>query len=149
MGKLTEQLDNHTRIGLDTSIFIYHLEEHPRYRSLTQELLSGIEAGRWMALVSILALMELTVRPWQLRQPDVVRTYEEALAHFPNAILMDVTRDVARQAAQIRAQYNLRPADALHVATALAHDATAFVTNDGDFTRVEEIEILILRDFAN
>ncbi len=46
MGKLTEQLSDHTRIGLDTSIFIYHLERHPRYLCLTQELLSGIEAGR-------------------------------------------------------------------------------------------------------
>jgi len=148
MGRLTEQLGAHPRIGLDTSIFIYHLEHHPRYFPLTHELLSGVEAGRWEALASTVTLMELTVRPWQLKRPDVARAYEEALAYFPNLMLVDVTRDVARRAAQIRAQYNLRPADALHIATALAHDATAFVTNDRDFVRLDAPSIITLSDFV-
>ncbi len=148
MGRLTERLDDHTRIGLDTSIFIYHLEHHPRYFPLTQELLSGVEAGRWTAVTSTVALMELTVRPWQLECPEVARAYEDALAQFPHLALADVTRDVARRAAQLRAQHNLRPADALHVATALAHDATAFVTNDQDFARLDVPDIILLGEFV-
>jgi predicted nucleic acid-binding protein len=148
MGRLTEQLGDHARIGLDTSIFIYHLEQHPRYLPLTQELLSGVEAGRWAAVTSTVALMELTVRPWQLERPDAARAYEEALVQFPHLTLADVTQDVARQAAQLRAQYNLRPADALHVATALVYDATAFVTNDQDFAQLDVPDILLLSDFV-
>jgi predicted nucleic acid-binding protein len=68
--------------------------------------------------------------------------------HFPNLTLVDVTRDVARQAAKLRARYHLRPADALHAATALAHNATAFVTNDRDFTQVGDLEIVLLQDFV-
>ena len=147
MGKLTEQLDDHTVIGLDTSIFIYHLEQHPRYFALTQELLSGVEAGRWRAVASTVALMELTVRPWQLERPDVARAYEDALAHFPHLALIDVTRDVARQAAQLRAGHILRPADALHVATALVQEATAFVTNDRDFAPLDALDVVLLSDF--
>jgi predicted nucleic acid-binding protein len=148
MGRLTEQLGDHARIGLDTSVFIYHLEYHPRYLPLTQELLSGVEAGRWAAVTSTVALMELTVRPWQLERADVAHAYEKALVQFPNLTLADVTRDVARQAAQLRAHHNLRPADALHVATALAHDATAFVTNDRDFTQLDVLDVVLLSDFA-
>jgi predicted nucleic acid-binding protein len=94
------------------------------------------------------ALMELTVRPWQLERPDVARAYEDALTEFPHLTLVDVIRDVARQAAQLRAQHNLRPADALHVATALAHDVTAFVTNDRDFARLDTLHIALLSDFV-
>lgn len=148
MGRVTEQLGDHACIGLDTSIFIYHLEYHPRYLPLTQELLSGVEAGRWAAVTSTVTLMELTVRPWQLDRPDVARAYEEALVQFPNLTLTDVTRDVARQAAQLRAQYDLRPADALHIATALVHDATAFVTNDRDFARLDVLNVVLLSDFV-
>ena len=144
MGRLTAPLGDHARIGLDTLIFIYHLEQHPRYLALTRDLLSGIESGRWTAVASTVALMELTVRPWQLERPDVARAYEDALIHFPNLLLADVTRDVARQAAQLRAAYELRPADALHAATALAHEATAFVTNDRDFARFDRLDVVLL-----
>jgi predicted nucleic acid-binding protein len=148
MGRLTEALGSHARIGLDTSIFIYHLERHPRYLRVTQELLSGVESGRWEAVTSTIALMELVVRPWQLERPDVARDYEEALVQFPHLAVIHVTRGVAREAAQLRARYGLRPADALMASTALTQEATALVTNDKDFARLDVIDVLLLSDFV-
>jgi len=46
MGQLSERVATHTLIGLDTSVFIYHLEGHPDYQPLTQELLAGVETGQ-------------------------------------------------------------------------------------------------------
>ena len=93
--------------------------------------------------------MELIVRPWQLGQPAVAREYEALLVHFPHLALADVTRDVARRAAQLRARYRLRPAVALQVATALVHEATAFVSNDRGLARLAPLlDIIILDDFA-
>ncbi len=149
MGSISERLADHTVIGLDTSIFIYHLEAHPRYRHLTQEVLTGVQAGRWNAITSTVTLMELTVRPWQLGRPAVAREYEALLVHFPNLTLVDVTRDVARRAAQLRAGYGLRPADALQVATALLLDATAWMTNDHKLARLDPtLDVVILDDLA-
>jgi len=147
--RLRERLAGHAVIGLDTAIFIYHLEAHPRYRPLTQELLAGIQSGRQTAITSTVTVMELTVRPWQVGRPAVAREYEVLLVHFSHLTLADVTRDVARRAAQLRARYRLRPADALQVATALVHGATAFVTNDRRLTRLRPLlDIIILDDFA-
>jgi predicted nucleic acid-binding protein len=144
---LQDRLSGHTRLGLDTPVFIYHLEQHPRYSALTRVLLSEIESGQRTACTSVVTLMELTVRPWQLDRPDVVRSYETALARFPNLALADVTRDIARQAAQLRAAYRLRPADALQAATALVCGATLFVTNERTLGRLEPaIAILVLED---
>ena len=149
MGHLREYLAGHSVIGLDTAIFIYHLEAHPRYQPLTQELLAGIQAGRQTAIVSTITVMELTVRPWRLGRPNVAREYEALLVHFPHLILADVTRDVARRAAQLRARYHLRPADALQVATALVNEATAFVTNDRRLARLSPLlGIIILDDLS-
>jgi predicted nucleic acid-binding protein len=114
---------------------------------LTQEVLTGVQAGRWNAITSTVTLMELTVRPWQLGRSAVTREYEALLAHFPNLTLVDVTRDVARRAAQLRAGYGLRPADALQVATALLLDATAWVTNDHKLGRLDPtLDVVILDD---
>jgi len=149
MERLREQLAGHAVIGLDTSIFIYHLAAHPRYQPLTQELLAGIQVGRQTAITSTVTVMELTVRPWQIGRPAVGREYETLLVHFPHLTLADVTRDVARRAAQLRARHRLRPADALQVATALVHGATAFVTNDRRLRRLKPVlDIIILDDFA-
>jgi predicted nucleic acid-binding protein len=149
MERLGERLADHAVIGLDTNIFIYHLEAHPRYQSLTQELLAGIQGGRQAAITSTITVMELTVRPWQLGRPAVAREYEALLVHFPHLTVADVTREVARRAAQLRARYRFRPADALQVATALVHRATAFVTNDRRLTQLAPmLEIIILDDFA-
>ncbi len=150
MGTLQDRLTGHTRLGLDTSVFIYHLEQHPRYAALTHALLSEIESGRRTACTSVVTLMELTVRPWQLEQPDIARRYEIALARFPNLTLADVTRDIARQAAQLRAAYRLRPADALQAATALVGGATLLVTNDRDLARLKPlIAVLVLEDVVS
>jgi predicted nucleic acid-binding protein len=149
VGRIGERLAGHTVIGLDTTIFIYHLEAHPRYRPLTQEVLTGVQTGQWKAVTSTVTLMELTVRPWRLGRPAVTREYEALLAHFPNLTLVDVTRDVARRAAQLRAGYGLRPADALQVATALLLDATAWVTNDHKLACLDPTpDVVILDDLA-
>jgi predicted nucleic acid-binding protein len=146
MERLDERLVEHTRIGLDTSVFIYQFESHPRYLPVTRELLSGVQRGQWTAVTSTITIMELTVRPWQLDRPAVAREYEALLAHFPNLDVADVTRDVARQAARLRATYRLRPADALQVATALVYGATAFITNDSQVTRVDQLAVILLDD---
>ena len=150
MADLHDRLAEHKRVCLDTSVFIYHLEQHPRYASLTHELLAKIESGHCQAWTSVIALMELTVRPWQLGQPQVAYQYETVLARFPNLTIVDVTRRVARQAAQLRATYRLRPADSLHAATALVVGASLLVTNDRDLTRLApNLEILILEDLVS
>lgn len=142
---IVERLTAHTTVGLDTSVFIYQLEAHPDYLPITQTLFTGVQAGRWAAITSTITLMELTVRPWQIGRPAVAREYETLLVHFPHLTILDVTRDVARRAAQLRAEYRLRPADALQIGTAIIHGATAFVSNDRALLRVAPtLEIVML-----
>ena len=148
MANIERELARHTVIGLDTAIFIYHLEAHLDYLPLTRAILQGVQAGQWQAITSTITIMELTTRPWQLNRPDIARQYEIILANFPNLRLREVDRDVARRAAQLRATHNLRPADALQVATAIVHQATAWVSNDKKLKRLASIlEIIILEEF--
>jgi predicted nucleic acid-binding protein len=144
---VAKRLGQHAVVGLDTPVFIYHLEAHPRYLPLTQALLAGVQAGQWLAVTSTVTIMEVTVRPWQLDRAAVAREYEALLVHLPHLTVADVTREVARRAAQIRARYRVRPADALQAATALVHGATAFVTNDRLLERLSPVlDVVILDD---
>ena len=148
MEHLGRQLAKHTRLALDSSLFIYHFEANPTYLPLTTVVLSAITDGRCQGVISSVTIMELTVHPWRQNRGDVARQYELLLANFPNLIIVDVNRDVARRAAQLRALYNLRPADALLVATGLVSGATAWASNDTQLRRLaSEIEIFILDDW--
>ena len=138
------------RIGIDTPIFIYHLEGHPTYLPITQAILSSIEVGQKKGLTSTITLMEITVRPRQLGKPEVAIKYEALLANFPNLTLVDIDRDVARRAAELRAVYQIRPADALQVAACQVNGAQVFITNDHHLTRLKpEIEIIVLDTFIS
>lgn len=148
MAGIERDLKNHAVIGLDTSIFIYHFEGNARYLPTTKMLLDRIISGHHHAILSTVALMELNVRPFRLGKTEVAQHYESLLVHFPNLQIVDVTRDVARRSAQLRAKYNINPADALQTATALSKNATAFVTNDKGLARLNKlIDIILLDDY--
>ena len=65
-----------------------------------------------------------------MNQPHVARQYEALLVHFSHLTIVDVTRDVARRAALLRATYNIQSPDAILITTAVIGGATAFITND-------------------
>ncbi len=150
MGQVGERLAAHSRIALDTTIFIYHFEANRRYLALTTELFAGVEAGIWSAVLSTVSIMEILVHPWKLNAGAVAAEYEALIVNFPNLSIADVTRDVAREAARLRATLNLRPPDALVVATAIIHEATAFVTNDRTLARARtRFDVLLLDELLD
>jgi len=58
--------------------------------------------------------------------------------------LLQVTSRIAESAADLRARYNLRTPDALHVAAGIDARCDAFLTNDTGIKRVTEIAVLVL-----
>jgi predicted nucleic acid-binding protein len=149
MDELSKRLSKAKVIGLDTPLFIYFLENNTLYGELARIMITGIEKGKWQAITSTITLMEITVRPWQLGLEAAAREYEAVLVHFPNLSIVDVDRNVARAAAQLRAKYNISPPDALQVAASLTFGAKAFLTNDKRLSKLQElIDIIVLDDFV-
>ncbi len=148
MAGLSEILRHHSCIGIDTSIFIYHIEASPLYADPAGEALDTLATGAFRGVTSVLTLMEITVHPLRLGRPLVADEYEILLASFPNLHIIDLDRRIARRAAELRAVHRLKPADALQVASCLSEQATAFLTNDKGLRRVTEVEVLLLDDFV-
>jgi predicted nucleic acid-binding protein len=149
MGWLVERLRTISVLGLDTAIFIYHFEENATYLPQTRELFSSIEQGEHRAVTSTITLMEVAVRPFVLQRIDVARKYEALLVNFPNLDIVVLDRDVIRLAARLRANYRIRPPDALHISANLLRGAGAFITNDISLKRLQDqIDVIILDDFV-
>lgn len=81
-----------------------------------------------------------------LRQTDIARKLETLLISFPNLSIVDLTRDVIRQAARIRAGYRIRTPDALQAAAILVNGGEVFVTNASRLKYLQPVLRVILLD---
>jgi predicted nucleic acid-binding protein len=144
MKRLQDFLKNHPLIGLDSSIFIYHLEDHPRYSPLTEIIFNALEKGANKGITSYLTLMEILAKPKAEGLINVVRDYEYYLTTFPNLTFYEMGLEVARKASDLRAEERIKTPDAIQLATAMLYGATGFLTNDKVFERVKGIDILLL-----
>ena len=81
-----------------------------------------------------------------LRNNDVVTQtlYRNLLSATQGLTTLPVTIDIAEQAANLRARYNLATPDAVHLATAMDAGCDAFLTNDAALQRVAKIRVLVL-----
>ena len=131
-------------LGLDTSPFIYHLETHPRYGPAAATLFEWLEERGSSAVTSTVTMTELLVHPSRTDDVDRVNRIYAFASTYPNLGWLPTTLDIADEAARLRAKYGLRTPDAIQVATALSAGATGFVGNDRGFTRVADLEILLL-----
>ena len=140
---------HHKRVLIDTSIWIYHFEQHPELGAAANKIIESLEEGEYRGVASELTLLELTVRPLQLGRQDVADDYEVLLDYFPNFELEPISREILLEAAALRAHQRLRTPDAIQIATGLRTGATLAVTNDEGWRNFPLMETMILTDLIN
>jgi predicted nucleic acid-binding protein len=135
--------------ALDTSLFIYFIEEDERFLPLVAAIFEEVAAGRRRIATSSLTLLEVLVVPYRAGNVALAERYEALLTRSRGLRLVDLGRAELRVAAQLRAVHtSLRTPDALQLAAALSAGCTSFVTNDRALPAVPGLPVLQLRDYA-
>lgn len=137
-------LQRHRRIALDTNIFIYQLDAHPKYCPLTDAIFAWLDRPNHSAVTSTITMTEILVYPYAQASDQEADEIYALLSTYPNLQWIPPSLEIADCAARIRADHGLRTPDALQAATAIVSGATALVTNDLAFTRVPNVETLLL-----
>jgi predicted nucleic acid-binding protein len=136
-------------LALDTVVFIYFIEEHPRYLPALDPVFAAIDKKRMRAIASSLTLLEVLVVPYRAGNIPLAERYEQVLTRSRGLRLIDVDRTQLRAAAQLRALHaGLRTPDAIQISAALSGGCTVLLTNDRELPVVPGLRILQLRDFA-
>lgn len=146
MGLLKEIGDG--PVGLDASIFIYFIEENPRYLHLVEPVFSALDQGRLKGVTSALTLLETTVVPLRLGNMAVVERYEVILTRGWGLRLVEIDRRVLRAAAHLRAMVSVKTPDALQLVSAMLTGCSAFLTNDDRIPAVPGLRVLCLEDLS-
>jgi predicted nucleic acid-binding protein len=148
VGGLTtsELIRRHRRIGLDSNLFIYLADNVQPWSDRVAELITAIEGGHIEGVLSAVGLTEILSGP--SRDGDLgrlERTNHEIRA-IPGLVVAPLGPEVAADAAVIRGIRRMTLPDAVHLATARAAGATAFVTNDRRIRGSAKLEVVYLDD---
>ncbi len=136
-------LNKYQPISIDTNIFIYYFQKHPQFGPPSKELLLHFVKKQSIITTSIIALIELL--SFRATEEEIIKLEHEFI-HIAKLDMIDVSREIAREAAKIRREYKFRLPDSIQLATALHSKAQVFITNDQKLKRYKEIKVLTLTD---
>ena len=133
-------------IGLDSSAFIYYIEENPLYLPVLDSLFDEIGEGRLRAVTSSLTLLETLVVPLRAGNEVLAQQYERFLTRS-RVLLIPIDPPLLRAAAHLRAATRLKTPDAIQVTSALSAGCPAFLTNDQRVSSVPGLQILQIENY--
>jgi predicted nucleic acid-binding protein len=131
-------------VGLDTAPMIYFIEENPNYLDVTDAFFQAMFDGEFSVITSVLTITEVLVYPLRQGNPALAQQYREILFNSQDLTAIKVFPDIAENAAQLRADYNLRTPDAIQMATAIRGGASFFLTNDARLPSLPALSVLVL-----
>lgn len=89
-------------VALDTAIFIYLFEEHPKYLPLVEPVFRAIDDGDIQAATSAITLLETIVVPLKSGNAALAKRYEDYLTNSRGLRFMHLDLDLLKAAAHVR-----------------------------------------------
>ena len=118
-----------SRIYWDTMVFVYWLEDNPRYAKRVRHILTKMEQRQDQLCTSAFTVGEVLVGPHKTGAAAAARQIREVF-QAPFVEVIPYTIDTADIHAAIRAQHGVSPADSIHLACAAQAHIDLFLTND-------------------
>jgi len=125
---------------LDSAPIIYLVEEvEPFY----DRVIERIDKPEILLATCTLSWLEVRVKPVRDKNHTRLQEFEE---FFNDEITLEIgiSREVIDKATELRAKYNFKTPDAIHLAAAITSACDVFLTNDHRLDRCTEIKIEIL-----
>jgi predicted nucleic acid-binding protein len=110
-------------------VFIHRIQLTPAYKDILKSITDHAEAGRLTIVTSVLSLVEVVKCDTTLTDEKQERLVTEFFRN-PYLEVRHVDQRVANEARRIVRGYQVRPADAIHIASAIIMGADEFNTYD-------------------
>jgi predicted nucleic acid-binding protein len=141
LARLRDALSEAELVHIDASVLGLHLMGEPRYTPLTRMLFESMAEGRVRAATSAISVYQLLVEAYRRGESETARTIEQCLAAVPGLEVVPVSSEIARQAAEVRAQLGGSTERAVQIATALSVRAGTYLTQHSSFRRVAGMSV--------
>ncbi|MDD2621193.1 MAG: PIN domain-containing protein [Syntrophomonadaceae bacterium] len=138
-------MQSNNRIAFDTNVFIALFSHAPLGEKVVPLIDAAANQGRLELLASVMSFAECAVKPYQEGNWGALDQIK-LMFQMPHLTIYPVDDRVAEEAARLRAVYNFKMPDAIHLATAIIHQAKVFLTNDYRLTVIKEIPVMKLEE---
>jgi len=132
-------------VGLDSNVFIYFFEADTTFGPRARLIVEYLASNKARAVTSILTLSELLA----VRESKIpFENFQQKFLEIPNLSTLNVDKEVAVQAANIRRDYKFSLPDCIQLATSLQAKADYFISNDMKLTSFKEVQVITLKDLT-
>lgn len=133
-------------VVLDTMVWIYLFEDHPRYAQACERLVRAAADGVFSGIISPISIAELIVKPLQMGRMEIAERYRMAAHTMKGITPRALDAEVGYMAGALRARYKRPLPDMLQAAMALREPAATLVTHDKDLCCVKELTVVMVSD---
>jgi predicted nucleic acid-binding protein len=131
------------RIYLDACVIIYLIEAHPQFGQLVARRIAALRTPQSVIVSSRLSKLECLTLPHREANSRLIALYE-AFFQARDFEWVDVSEDVVEAALRLRATYNLKTPDSLHLASSLTTNADIFLTGDVALARCRPVQVEVI-----
>jgi predicted nucleic acid-binding protein len=131
-------------VALDTTPLIYFIEQNSSYIDAIRPFFVAMDRGEIRVVTSMVTLLEVLVYPLRRGERDLAQQYRDILLNAEGLTTLSLSQDIAEEAAQLRASYNIRTPDAIQLATALCEGASCLLINDARLPSLPGLRVLVL-----
>jgi len=141
---VAEALKNVKALFIDSAPVIYFAEKNPNYFHTVSFIFEQLESGLFVAVTSPITLAECLVGALRKNLGELAQAFWDIIVHHPKVLFVSINAEIAKSAAELRANYNLTLLDAFQAAIALQTNCDALLTNDSIFKRIKELKVLLV-----
>lgn len=144
---LPETLRRRKGVVIDTNIWIYLLQDHPRFGKTADFIIAQAEAGEFQGVITPITIAELLTGPLREGRSDMADRIRSALRGLVNVRPVDMPYEAGEIAGALRARYGLPLPDMLQAAVSMREPRPAIITNDREMLKVKEVDFFPMEAF--
>ena len=129
-----------SRVYWDSNLFIYLHEDHPEFGPRVRRIYEEMIARNDTLCTSVFTVGEVLTLPLKFKDEAATGAIRDSMLSG-EVELLPFTLATAQRYAQIRALCSIKPADAIHLATAIEAKVNLLVTNDHRFRQFKVPEM--------
>jgi len=124
---------------LDSNVFIYPVLFADAKAERCRAILRQVVDREFPAVTSVLTWDEFVYVVQKVLGRNVAVAEGQKFLRFPHLSFLRTDVEILMRAQRLLTEYNVRPRDAIHAATALVHGANDIISDDGDFDAIKDV----------